>query len=218
MPRVQTQKARKDYPEQGIKKGDTYYSWKFRYGGEYKSKTPPKPSQLTQSKWAAVYAAREMIEEWDERSSADDLATLISDAAGTVDECASEYEESAEAMGGAGEQMREWAEQLQSLSSELEDLQSRAADIEEPSDTEDAAEASPEPATPPEPSPDDVCLGMRGCLHKRSAHHAPGKDGKACVSFCRCFGFQEKPVKEDHTGETAQDIYDEVMGLDWDPQ
>lgn len=50
MPRVHTIKsARKDYPSFGISKGDTYYKWKFRYGGERKSKTYPKRSQLTQS-------------------------------------------------------------------------------------------------------------------------------------------------------------------------
>ena len=42
-------KARKDYPESNIKKGESYYWWKFRFGGKYKSKTPPRRSQLTQS-------------------------------------------------------------------------------------------------------------------------------------------------------------------------
>ena len=31
MPRVSKQVARKDYPNAGIKKGDLYYKWKFRY-------------------------------------------------------------------------------------------------------------------------------------------------------------------------------------------
>lgn len=41
--------ARKDYPEHGIKKGEPYYWWKFRYGGKHYSKTAPAPSRLTQS-------------------------------------------------------------------------------------------------------------------------------------------------------------------------
>lgn len=50
MPRVtKVERAAKDYPESGIAKGDTYYHWKFRYGGLRRSKTYPKPSQLTQS-------------------------------------------------------------------------------------------------------------------------------------------------------------------------
>jgi hypothetical protein len=31
------------------KKGESYYWWKFRYGSKHMSKTPPRPSQLTQS-------------------------------------------------------------------------------------------------------------------------------------------------------------------------
>lgn len=47
--------ARKDYPEHGIKKGESYYWWSFRQpggrggSGKYFSKTPPRPSQLTRS-------------------------------------------------------------------------------------------------------------------------------------------------------------------------
>ena len=40
-------KARKDNPV--AKKGESYYWWKFRFGGKRYSKTRPKRSQLTQS-------------------------------------------------------------------------------------------------------------------------------------------------------------------------
>ena len=43
--------ARKDYPNEGIKKGESYFWWEFRYGGKYKSKTRPHASQLTQSEF-----------------------------------------------------------------------------------------------------------------------------------------------------------------------
>jgi hypothetical protein len=54
MPRVYSQKARKDYPQQGIKKGDIYYQWCKRPGGRgkgitYKSLTRPTRAQLTSS-------------------------------------------------------------------------------------------------------------------------------------------------------------------------
>ena len=50
MPRVHKVKsARKNYPQWGIEKGDSYYWWKFNYGAMVKSLTPPKPQQLTQS-------------------------------------------------------------------------------------------------------------------------------------------------------------------------
>lgn len=42
-------KAQKDNEEAGIKKGDSYYWWEFRYGGKRYSKTAPSRSQLTQS-------------------------------------------------------------------------------------------------------------------------------------------------------------------------
>lgn len=50
------QKARKDYPEHDIKKGESYYWWAFRYGGKHFSKTPPKASQLTQSEFLSAMA------------------------------------------------------------------------------------------------------------------------------------------------------------------
>ncbi|MFH1625086.1 MAG: hypothetical protein ABID54_08015 [Pseudomonadota bacterium] len=47
MLKVTIQKARKDYPEVGVKKGNTYYKWSFNFGPTVKSLTPPKRSQLT---------------------------------------------------------------------------------------------------------------------------------------------------------------------------
>jgi hypothetical protein len=46
-------KAAKDYPEHGIKKGETYYWWKPNFGSKHFSKTPPKRSQLTSSDFKA---------------------------------------------------------------------------------------------------------------------------------------------------------------------
>ena len=48
MPKVYTRKAGKDYPEFGIRKGQTYYAWSFYRQKERKSLVRPKPSQLTQ--------------------------------------------------------------------------------------------------------------------------------------------------------------------------
>lgn len=48
MPKVTTQKASRDYPDYGIKKGDMYYAWSFFRQPRQISKTAPKPSQLTQ--------------------------------------------------------------------------------------------------------------------------------------------------------------------------
>jgi len=50
MPRVNyVKKARKPDKEYGIKKGQSYYWWKFPYGAKIKSKTKPRRQQLTRS-------------------------------------------------------------------------------------------------------------------------------------------------------------------------
>jgi len=57
-------KARKDYPEAGIKKGESYYWWKPRYGGIRRSKTYPSRQQLTQSEFLCrVYDIEDELEE-----------------------------------------------------------------------------------------------------------------------------------------------------------
>lgn len=64
MPRVNyVKKARKDNPV--AKKGESYYWWKFRYGGKRYSKERPKQSQLTQSPYyAALYDLQDEIDEY----------------------------------------------------------------------------------------------------------------------------------------------------------
>jgi hypothetical protein len=66
MPKVtHVKRARKDYPNHGIKKGDSYYWWKFRYGRKYMSKTFPKASQLTRSEYLSrAYELHEEIQEY----------------------------------------------------------------------------------------------------------------------------------------------------------
>lgn len=60
MPRVYTRTAGKDYPQQGIKKGDTYYAWAFYRQAERKSLTRPTRQQLTQrDELVAVYDAED---------------------------------------------------------------------------------------------------------------------------------------------------------------
>lgn len=49
MPRVHRRTARKDYPANGIVRGDVYYTWKFRNCPVSRSLTAPLPEQLTRS-------------------------------------------------------------------------------------------------------------------------------------------------------------------------
>lgn len=91
MPRVNfVKRAQKDYPEYGIKKGEPYYWWKFRYGGKHVSKTHPKPSQLTQSD----YLSR--VYEWQEREAPaeyGDLESTIEELKGELEELRDECDE-----------------------------------------------------------------------------------------------------------------------------
>ena len=63
MPRVTfVKKARKKNPV--CKKGESYFWWKFRYGGKRYSLTRPRPSQLTQSAYyGSIRALVEQIED-----------------------------------------------------------------------------------------------------------------------------------------------------------
>lgn len=143
MPRVKKAVARKNYPDYGIKKGDTYYSWKFRYGGLHRSKTPPRPSQLTQSEFlSAVYSVQESIEDLiaetnipeEDVEDGEETDDADSKAAEIADSLASAIREFAEEIRNAGEECRSrrdnMPEHLQSASTgEL--LETRADRCEE---------------------------------------------------------------------------------------
>jgi hypothetical protein len=89
MPKVTFVKsARKDYPNQGITKGESYYHWSFMSGGKggpkIRSKRKPRPSQLTQSEfWSQVLS-------WQE--SADDKTPELSDIESEIGELKSDIE------------------------------------------------------------------------------------------------------------------------------
>lgn len=132
MPRVSSQKAAKDYPEIGIKKGETYYKWSFRYGGTHKSKTYPRASQLTQSKYSAVYAALENLQDTcgDQTATIQDIVDACSAAAGEIREVAEEYNEADEAMGGHQGVNYERAESCEQCASELDEVESTFSNVE----------------------------------------------------------------------------------------
>lgn len=79
--KVNKQVARKDYPQHGIKKGDTYYWWQFKRSPKYYSLSYPKPAQLTRSEYLiTVYGFQDEIEEFtkaNDPSNIDDLKDLL---------------------------------------------------------------------------------------------------------------------------------------------
>ena len=134
MPKVHfVKKARQDNP--AVKKGESYYHWSFRYGGKRYSKTRPRQSQLTQSKWSDIYAAMEEIED---ATDLDALKDAISSAIDTVDNCASEYYDASEPFGYEGpnaerhEKCEEISSELQGLDddADFEDLQQEALNVD----------------------------------------------------------------------------------------
>ena len=99
MPRVHHVKsARKDNPV--AKKGESYYWWKFRYGGKRYSKTPPKPSQLTQSPYfSSIRSLVEMIEEQEVRDE-DMLNDLKEQVRDELESIQSECQDSLDCLSG----------------------------------------------------------------------------------------------------------------------
>ena len=134
MARVTTvKKAQKDYPNAGIKKGDQYYWWKFRYGGKHMSKVYPKPSQLTGSSFlSSIYGALESIENLKADASAEDIAADLRQASEEIQEQADETERNFSNMpyglqqGDTGQMMEQRVSDAGELASSFESLADEA--------------------------------------------------------------------------------------------
>lgn len=135
MPRVHyVKKARKDHPG-GIKKGDSYYHWKFRYGGKRYSKTRPKRSQLTQSGFlSALWELEDSIGEGFEY---DELQDFI----GELENLQMECEDSLLAMPEHLQESSWSGELLQSRIDSLEDWIGELCNIDENLSPEEIAQA-----------------------------------------------------------------------------
>ena len=147
MPRVHSQKARKDYPDVGVAKGDIYYKWSLRPGGPgapgrlYRSATYPKPWLLTSSPFLqAQYMLEDRIRtlELD-----DDLPDARDELVSEIQELGEEQQEKLDNMpdslqySPSGEMLQERIYGCETWAQELEGV-----DLEEDEDEEeDAAEA-----------------------------------------------------------------------------
>lgn len=133
-------RAQKDYPNAGIKKGEPYYWWSFRFGGKHRSKTAPKPSQLTQSSfWSGVYSAQERAEkvpDFDCLSS--DRDEIVSDLESLRDETQEKFDNMPEGLqqGETGQTLEERVSALEDVISELEGVD---CDVDLGDDIEDGA-------------------------------------------------------------------------------
>lgn len=133
MPKVQhIKRAGKDYPQFGIKKGDEHYVWsmKMQRGGVVRrSKTYPRPSQLTLSDYKVqAHQLNEQIEDFqsDDASSIEAFRDeLVSDAESLRDEQQEKYDNMPEGLqaGPTGEQINERIEAMDAFIDALNELE-----------------------------------------------------------------------------------------------
>lgn len=125
MPRVNfVKKARKD--NSLVKKGESYYWWKFRRGGKHLSKTYPKQSQLTQSEFLGeLYSLQEEI---DELVADESLASAVEDLAERFRTLGEEQSDKRDNMpeglqdSPTGELLQTRADRCEEIASDLEGL------------------------------------------------------------------------------------------------
>jgi hypothetical protein len=120
-------KARKDYPDQGIKKGDMYYFWEFPRGGKFRSMERPKRSRTTQS--AFYQQLWDIEDDVIAKLPADEsLKDAVQDVAQQLRDLASECQENLDNMpeglqqGDTGQMLEERVSVLEEAADEFENI------------------------------------------------------------------------------------------------
>ena len=141
------------------KKGESYYWWSFRFGGKHMSKTPPRPSQLTQSD----FLSRQMeLEERIGDLKADSLEDLKSEVEEIVSEIQSLGEEQADKVGNLPDSLQQGptGELLEGRASSCEDwageLEGVDLEADEPTDEDASNDMDTAEPTLEDISDDDV--------------------------------------------------------------
>lgn len=146
-------KARKANKAAGIKKGDSYYWWKFRTGGrggiKRISKTRPRRSALTQSEfYGTMYDAEDdlaaaLADFITEKISFNDLAASCEQAAEEVrragEECQEKYDNMPDGLqqGDTGQMLETRVRQCDEIADQLDNAATNVRDVE----PEESAEA-----------------------------------------------------------------------------
>ena len=126
-------KAQKDYPESGIKKGDSYWHWAFAFGPKYKSKTQPTRSQLTRSTfYSALFELEDTLgKRFEGIITSEEIQSGIDDLVSEIESLRDETQDSLDNM---PEQLKDSSpnqERIDGLESWVCDLQSIDTDIDE---------------------------------------------------------------------------------------
>lgn len=143
MPKVKQVKARKDYPEHGVKKGDLHYTWSLMLGARhsrtFRQIAPPRPSQLTTSEYLGGmgdiehdFGAFEMTHD----EAAEEFLQGVIEQLESLAESEEEkfenvpenlqYSENAQRMEERAEAARSWASEIESY---LDEARDRAEEI-----------------------------------------------------------------------------------------
>jgi hypothetical protein len=148
MAKVEKRKARKDYPEHGIKAGEDYYYVQIKTGPRsskvMRSLKPFKPSQLTvssfKSAWLSVDEAfSDSPEEGEDiRAAADAIRDAGQEARNAFDNMPEGLQQ-----GDTGQMLEARADKADEVADALEELASEWDDLEEP---QEPTEAEPDQA------------------------------------------------------------------------
>ena len=135
-------KARKDYPESNIKRGDSYYWWKHNFGRKQKSRAEPSRSQLTQSSfYSQLYNIQDTIaESFTVEGIEADIESLVGDLQNLLDECQESLDNMPEQLqetSAAGETLTERIENLETYINELESIDTEFEDDLSEEETEE---------------------------------------------------------------------------------
>jgi hypothetical protein len=136
MPKVEKRVARKDYPASKIVKGDTYYYTKLKAqrGGIVKrSKTPFKPSQLTNSPFKSGFlGAQEVWAEGDRE--ADDMRSAAEAIRELGVECQSSFDNMPEGLqqGDTGQTLENRASECERIADDLDGFSDEWESLEDP--------------------------------------------------------------------------------------
>lgn len=127
MPKVtHVKKARKANRAYGIKKGESYYWWKFRFGPKCVSKTYPKRQQLTRSDfYIGLYDLEDRIADLEPNDSlADEVSSIIEDIRALAEEQGEKKDNMPEGLqeGDTGQLLEERQSELESWADELEGI------------------------------------------------------------------------------------------------